>query len=43
MDMAQLQIPIPDDLMEKLKALVILRQTTLKAFVNQVLVKAAKQ
>jgi plasmid stability protein len=38
--MAQLQVPIPDELLVKLKVKALITGRTLTAFVNQVLTKA---
>jgi Arc/MetJ family transcription regulator len=40
--MAQLQIPITDDLMARLKALAALRQMTLTELVNKVLTRTTR-
>ena len=40
--MAQLQIPIPDELLVKLKSKAYLAGTTLRELVNKILAKAAQ-
>jgi hypothetical protein len=40
--MAQLQIPISDELLAKLKAKALLRRETLRALVNRILTRAAR-
>ena len=40
--MAQLQIPVPDELLAKLKSKACLQGTTLRELVNNILAKAAQ-